>query len=26
MVRLWQYQERCYASFLPWRSVRFTDP
>jgi hypothetical protein len=25
-VRLWRYQERWYASFLPWRSVRFTDP
>jgi hypothetical protein len=22
-VRLWGYQERSYASFLPWRSVRF---
>jgi hypothetical protein len=26
MVRLWQYSERWYASFLPWRSVRFSDP
>jgi hypothetical protein len=25
MVRLWQYGERWYASFLPWRSVRFAD-
>jgi hypothetical protein len=25
-VRLWQYEERWYASFLPWRSVRFADP
>lgn len=25
-VRLWQYSERWYASFLPWRSVRFTEP
>ncbi len=25
-VRLWQYSERWYASFLPWRSVRFADP
>jgi len=24
-VRLWQYSERWYASFLPWRSVRFAD-
>ena len=23
VVRLWQYEERWYASFLPWRSVRF---
>ena len=23
-VRLWSWQERSYASFLPWRSVRFT--
>jgi hypothetical protein len=23
LVRLWSYQERRYASFLPWRSVRF---
>ena len=22
-VRLWQYEEYWYASFLPWRSVRF---
>jgi hypothetical protein len=22
-VRLWSYRERSYASFLPWRSVRF---
>lgn len=22
-VRLWSWQERTYASFLPWRSVRF---
>ncbi|MBN1836384.1 MAG: hypothetical protein JW820_11075 [Spirochaetales bacterium] len=22
-VRLWSWQERSYASFLPWRSVRF---
>jgi hypothetical protein len=26
VVRLWQYEERGYASFLPWRSVRFEDP
>ena len=26
IVRLWRYQERWYASFLPWRSVRFIDP
>lgn len=25
MVRLWQYAERWYASFLPWRSVRFAE-
>jgi len=25
-VRLWQYSEAWYASFLPWRSVRFADP
>ena len=25
-VRLWQYSERWYASFLPWRSVHFADP
>lgn len=25
MVRLWQYEERWYASFLSWRSVRFAD-
>ena len=25
MVRLWQYADRWYASFLPWRSVRFAD-
>jgi hypothetical protein len=25
MVRLWKYEERWYASFLPWRSVRFAD-
>jgi hypothetical protein len=24
MVRLWEYSENWYASFLPWRSVRFT--
>jgi hypothetical protein len=24
-VRLWHYSEACYASFLPWRSVRFAD-
>ena len=24
-VRLWSYQERWYASFAPWRSVRFAD-
>ena len=24
MVRLWQYEERWYASFLSWRSVRFS--
>ena len=24
MVRLWSYKERSYASFLSWRSVRFT--
>jgi len=24
-VRLWSYRERSYASFLPWRSVRFVD-
>ncbi len=24
-VRLWQYEERWYASFLPWRSVRFAE-
>ena len=23
--RVWQYSERWYASFLPWRSVRFAD-
>jgi hypothetical protein len=22
-VRLWRYQQRCYASFPRWRSVRF---
>jgi len=26
MVRLWQYSDRWYASFLSWRTVRFTDP
>jgi hypothetical protein len=26
VVRLWQYEERRYASFLPWRSVHFADP
>ena len=26
VVRLWQYSERWYASFLPWRSVHFADP
>ncbi|UCF97825.1 MAG: hypothetical protein JSV89_22080 [Spirochaetaceae bacterium] len=26
VVRLWQYAERWYASFLPWRSVHFADP
>ena len=26
VVRLWQYSDRWYASFLPWRSVRFADP
>jgi hypothetical protein len=26
VVRLWQYSETWYASFLPWRSVRFADP
>ena len=25
VVRLWQFEERWYASFLPWRSVRFTE-
>ena len=25
VVRLWEYEECWYASFLPWRSVRFTD-
>jgi hypothetical protein len=25
-VRLWRWRERSYASFLPWRSVRFADP
>jgi len=25
MVRLWRYSERWYASFLPWRSVRFAE-
>ena len=25
VVRLWQFEERWYASFLPWRSVRFAD-
>ena len=25
VVRLWQYEESWYASFLPWRSVRFAD-
>jgi hypothetical protein len=25
-VRLWQYSEVWYASFLPWRSVHFADP
>jgi hypothetical protein len=24
-VRLWSYQERSYASFLPWRGVRFEE-
>jgi len=23
-VRVWSYRERSYASFLPWRAVRFT--
>jgi hypothetical protein len=23
-VRVWSYRERSYASFLPWRTVRFT--
>ena len=26
MVRLWQYSQAWYASFLPWRSVHFADP
>ena len=26
VVRLWQYEERWYASFLPWRSAHFADP
>ena len=25
-VRTWSYAERRYASFLPWRSVRFSGP
>jgi len=25
VVRLWQYADNWYASFLPWRSVRFAD-
>jgi hypothetical protein len=25
VVRLWQFEEHWYASFLPWRSVRFAD-
>jgi hypothetical protein len=24
-VRLWRWQEREYAAFLPWRSVRFVE-
>ena len=24
-VRLWRYEERWYASFLPWRAVRFAE-
>jgi hypothetical protein len=26
VVRLWQYSQAWYASFLPWRSVHFADP
>ena len=25
VVRLWQFEEHWYASFLSWRSVRFSD-
>jgi hypothetical protein len=25
VVRLWRFEEHWYASFLPWRSVRFAD-
>jgi hypothetical protein len=25
VVRLWQFEEYWYCSFLPWRSVRFAD-
>jgi len=25
-VRLWEYRDRSYASFLSWRAVRFQDP
>ena len=25
-VRVWSYRDRRYASFLPWRGVRFTAP
>ena len=25
-VRLWQWQDRSYASFPPWRNVRFAGP
>lgn len=25
VVRLWQYSDSWYASFLPWRSVRFAE-
>jgi len=25
-VRVWDYRDRRYASFLPWRSVRFVPP